>query len=164
MGLLDDAIRDHLELKRLRGADPGVLDREEREALNPVLNDEETGQEEDLPTVQAALFPEASGETTRVSPTPPDNHHTTSETLRSTDVSDVPQETAELDMRSVLGGDEGVPPGPASPEELAIGGSRPASPPADDRNGDSQEWEVPGEPPGKPPADIGQEVPYTQGP
>jgi hypothetical protein len=33
MGLLDDAIREHLELKRLRGADPGVVAREEHDAL-----------------------------------------------------------------------------------------------------------------------------------
>jgi len=35
MGLLDDAIRDHLELKRRRGADPGEVAREQREALAP---------------------------------------------------------------------------------------------------------------------------------
>src|SRR5947207_7743138 len=34
MGLLDDAIREHLELKRRRGADPGEVAREEREALD----------------------------------------------------------------------------------------------------------------------------------
>jgi hypothetical protein len=33
MGLLDDAIREHLELKRRRGADPGEVERQEREAL-----------------------------------------------------------------------------------------------------------------------------------
>jgi hypothetical protein len=33
MGLLDDAIREHLELKRQRGADPGEVERQEREAL-----------------------------------------------------------------------------------------------------------------------------------
>ena len=33
MGLLDDAIREHLELKRTRGADPTEVEREEREAL-----------------------------------------------------------------------------------------------------------------------------------
>ena len=33
MGLLDDAIREHLELKRRHGADPGEIEREEREAL-----------------------------------------------------------------------------------------------------------------------------------
>jgi hypothetical protein len=35
MGLLDDAIREHLELKRLRGADPGKVAREEQDALGP---------------------------------------------------------------------------------------------------------------------------------
>jgi hypothetical protein len=36
MGLLDDAIREHLDLKRRRGADPSEIDREEAEALGPV--------------------------------------------------------------------------------------------------------------------------------
>jgi hypothetical protein len=36
MGLLDDAIREHLDLKRLRGADPGEIARLETEALGPV--------------------------------------------------------------------------------------------------------------------------------
>jgi hypothetical protein len=33
MGLLDDAIREHLELKRRHGADPDEISRQEREAL-----------------------------------------------------------------------------------------------------------------------------------
>jgi hypothetical protein len=33
MGLLDDAIREHLELKRRHGADPTDVERQEREAL-----------------------------------------------------------------------------------------------------------------------------------
>src|ERR1700759_2128467 len=36
MGLLDHAIRNHLDLKRRRGADPGEVERAEREALGPV--------------------------------------------------------------------------------------------------------------------------------
>ena len=36
MGLLDDAIREHLDLKRRRGADPTDVERAEREALGPV--------------------------------------------------------------------------------------------------------------------------------
>lgn len=36
MGLLDDAIRDHLDLKRSRGADPDEIARLEHEALGPV--------------------------------------------------------------------------------------------------------------------------------
>ena len=36
MGLLDDAIREHLDLKRRRGADPTEVERAERDALGPV--------------------------------------------------------------------------------------------------------------------------------
>jgi hypothetical protein len=39
MGLLDDAIREHLDLKRRRGADPSEVDRAEQEALGPVRRD-----------------------------------------------------------------------------------------------------------------------------
>jgi hypothetical protein len=39
MGLLDDAIREHLELKRRRGADPTEVSRQESEALGPVRRD-----------------------------------------------------------------------------------------------------------------------------
>jgi hypothetical protein len=35
MGLLDDAIREHLELKRRHGADPSEVARQEQEALGP---------------------------------------------------------------------------------------------------------------------------------
>jgi hypothetical protein len=36
MGLLDDAIREHLELKRQHGADLSEVERQEQEALGPV--------------------------------------------------------------------------------------------------------------------------------
>src|SRR5213080_1389432 len=36
MGFLDDAIREHLDLQRRRGADPTEVERAEREALGPV--------------------------------------------------------------------------------------------------------------------------------
>jgi hypothetical protein len=47
MGLLDDAIREHLDLKRARGADPAEVERLEREALGPVRRE---------PTIRAAHF------------------------------------------------------------------------------------------------------------
>src|SRR5690242_12419950 len=40
MGLLDEAIRDHLELKRRAGADPAEIAHAERAALTPVFPDE----------------------------------------------------------------------------------------------------------------------------
>ncbi len=44
MGLLDDAIREHLDLKRRRGADPTEIERAEREALGPVRRMPEPGE------------------------------------------------------------------------------------------------------------------------
>ena len=43
MGLLDDAIREHLDLKRRRGGDPAEIERLEREALGPVRRGPEAG-------------------------------------------------------------------------------------------------------------------------
>jgi hypothetical protein len=42
MGLLDDAIKDHLELKRRHGADPGEVARLEHEALGPARREPAT--------------------------------------------------------------------------------------------------------------------------
>ncbi len=64
MGLLDDAIREHLDLKRRRGADPAEVERAEREALGPVrrnrdpnaAEDPEAAAADDLdPTIGSAL-------------------------------------------------------------------------------------------------------------
>ena len=45
MGLLDEAIREHLELKREHGADPRELARLEDEALSPPVRETEDAQE-----------------------------------------------------------------------------------------------------------------------
>src|SRR5579875_2191600 len=57
MGLLDDAIREHLELKRRRGADPTEVDRAEREALGPVRRGPEPAgaDYEDRPALEEEL-------------------------------------------------------------------------------------------------------------
>jgi hypothetical protein len=39
MGLLDEAIREHLELQRKRGGDPTDLARQEQEALGPAVRE-----------------------------------------------------------------------------------------------------------------------------
>jgi hypothetical protein len=63
MGLLDDAIREHLELKRRHGADPDEVSRQEREALGAPVRGEfakpagEDAAETDEPAEAAA--PEA---------------------------------------------------------------------------------------------------------
>ena len=53
MGLLDEAIREHLELKRRRGADPTEVEREEREALGPVRRMADEGSGGDAPASAA---------------------------------------------------------------------------------------------------------------
>jgi hypothetical protein len=46
MGILDEAIREHLDLKRRRGADPTEIERAEREALGPVRRGPEPAAED----------------------------------------------------------------------------------------------------------------------
>jgi len=46
MGLLDDAIREHLELKRRHGADPQEVARQEDEALGPIGGQEPADEQE----------------------------------------------------------------------------------------------------------------------
>ena len=47
MGLLDDAIREHLDLKRRRGGDPAEIERAEREALGPVRRNRDSSAGDD---------------------------------------------------------------------------------------------------------------------
>lgn len=138
MGLLDDAIREHLELKRRRGADPGEVAREQREALAsfdtegtapgataaeappgaPAVSGApliDRASEEPVETAEANELP--SG----VVPTDP---------VRAAEPRDSvgADETAELDMSSVLGEDA---------EHSMTDGAHPAA------GGDSLEWEMP---------------------
>jgi hypothetical protein len=73
MGLLDDAIREHLELKRKHGADPDDLARQEREALGPGMRNE-FAQTESEPEAEesVAAAPAADGPVAE-EPAPPLN-------------------------------------------------------------------------------------------
>jgi hypothetical protein len=86
MGLLDDAIREHLELKRLRGADPALVSRQERE----VLRSERSG-----PAVGSRSDTQASAAGGDSEDAQPNDASRTTNASRS-------QETAELDMQAVL--------------------------------------------------------------
>jgi hypothetical protein len=96
MGLLDEAIREHLELKRRSGADPGAIAREEQEALAPVLDgDGDDGRDDraqdDLDVVATAA---------PVSATPVAEHIPSNDHLAA--FSTLGQETAEIDMQAIL--------------------------------------------------------------
>ena len=123
MGLLDDAIREHLELKRRRGADPGEVAREQREALDHPL-DPEAGRIEDPSSSGSAAAPQLADDAA---------------------ASNVLEETAELDMRSVL--DQR--PASANVEEMSAGvtGAGPAvdGVPEADAGEEPLEWDVSGE-------------------
>jgi hypothetical protein len=56
MGLLDEAIREHLELKRKRGADPTALAHQEQEALGPAVRETAVAE---APVEGTELAPEA---------------------------------------------------------------------------------------------------------
>jgi hypothetical protein len=61
MGLLDDAIKEHLELKRRRGADPSEIAREEAEALGPVRRQAEVPAAAEAPAMAASEDAEPPG-------------------------------------------------------------------------------------------------------
>jgi hypothetical protein len=101
MGLLDDAIREHLDLKRQQGADPEELARKEREALEPVIPDEPATWGADASSVVLDEEPAAE------MPVEPafEDEEPAPEAEGAADLSTVGQETVEIDMREVLGED-----------------------------------------------------------
>ena len=110
MGLLDDAIREHLELKRLRGADPGVVAREEREALRAVRDGEPTEHHAgDRQSFEADFTDDDGQECDEDGQSEQDGHRNAAVVDGggygdggSGGFSNVGQETLELDMRAVL--------------------------------------------------------------
>jgi hypothetical protein len=116
MGLLDDAIREHLEFKRQHGADPDEVARQENEALGPVDRGENVATA--MPASPAQVADE-SGE---------GSAQTAEDQVPASDQesSNVGEETAELDMRTVLKTEPPVRAATTSTEE-------------------SLEWDMPGE-------------------
>jgi hypothetical protein len=129
MGLLDDAIREHLELKRLGGADPSEVIRQEQEALGPALRGDDAthgeyeGDSEERSAARQGQIPD------RVAPHPDKD-------LRG-------QETVELDMRAILGvesSDHEPHAKPAAPAPMRISASSRASASGGRITGAFSEW------------------------
>jgi hypothetical protein len=131
MGLLDDAIREHLELKRLRGADPGVVAREEQDALGPVPRRGEAAYGDEADDGPGAIHNDEA------LPAPD-----AESTADSVDSGPVGQETVEINMEAELasGGDFDQ-----SPTVQRDAHARPVAHPASARtiSDESLEWEVP---------------------
>jgi hypothetical protein len=113
MGLLEDAIREHLELKRLRGADPAAVAREQREALDAPTREAPGELVED----HAAVGEDGAntgGHAPEAEPPAGEGHPGDVPQAPVTDeLSHAAQETAELDMESVMAEE------PAMADELA---------------------------------------------
>ncbi len=151
MGLLDDAIREHLELKRRRGADPGVIAREQRDALAPVFPEETVDEDGAVAAeVEPQVAPVSSANVVPARPPAPDGDHVD-------EFSWVGQETAELDMQAVMeedpeAADSASPVGPVGVGPVAAhSGGRPVE--------DDLDWDGPGDEAGESvPEDVpGQE-------
>ncbi len=108
MGLLDDAIREHLELRRRHGADPSEVLSKEQEALGPVAAQADAA----LPTGDDMLFaaePSLAGvDIADGNMIAEDRRRERRGGDRGADDQYLSQETVELDMRAVLDGDAGV--------------------------------------------------------
>ncbi|HTA98649.1 MAG TPA: hypothetical protein VK730_13525 [Solirubrobacteraceae bacterium] len=140
MGLLDDAIREHLELKRLQGADPGVVAREEHDALGPVPRRGESAYEDEVD--------DGSGlATTHDDEAPPAPD--VAPTADSVDSGSIGQETVEINMEAELASEGDFDPSPTADRDTRV---RPVAHPASTRaiSDESLEWEVPADETEKP--------------
>jgi hypothetical protein len=144
MGMLDDAIREHLELKRRRGADPEEVAREQREALEPIpgLAPPDGAAAEDASDlgaeeVSSAALVDPSGQPAAGQAADgggqADSGASTAGQAPATEVAGA-GETAELDMSTVLGD-----------EPLAGQAATAAGAETDDVDPGSLEWEMPAE-------------------
>jgi len=106
MGLLDDAIREHLELKRRRGADPSEVAREQREALDtpyqPLAEGQAASELGAAPAVAGAPVGQPA-DALDGAPAVAADARGAPEVADDDDL--IPGETAELDMSSVLASD-----------------------------------------------------------
>ena len=102
MGLLDEAIRDHLELKRRRGADPGEVAREQREAFPAGHSARSAGPAEGYaPSDEVTPEGVAAAGQSSIRSRDEEGAQASQPPLNG-DRSHLDQETAEFDMESVL--------------------------------------------------------------
>lgn len=137
MGLLDDAIREHLEFKRQRGANPEEVAQQEHEALGPIEREDHATESS---TDVAGPMASGGADWERGAADLAASAVIDEESKRGPYTGD---ETAELDMSTVLEAERPVGAHPPDPEE-------------------SLEWEVPattkaGKPAGDSPETIEDE-------
>jgi hypothetical protein len=109
MGLLDEAIREHLELKRRHGADPAELAHQEQEALGPAVREAaEVGVAEAEPEPDVVEVAEAVPEAVPTEPEMPETEPAEAEAPEPPPGAAQPagQETAVFDVDDVFAEEE----------------------------------------------------------
>ena len=142
MGLLDEAIREHLELKRRHGADPADVARAEREALGPAVRERGSA----APAVEAEPAPRASaraepaaepaapiGDVTSPKPEAPTTRADAPAGIESLELEEPPSRPLDEPVRTSPAASEHPPPAEeaeAAPleAEAPLGAVRPAQP------------------------------------
>src|SRR5688572_27848773 len=118
MGVLDDAIREHLDLKRRHGADPADLARMEREALGPAVREAAPAGEAAGQAADGAPAPEsaAAAQAESAAPTAPpleaagDKPAPGAEEGAVGEEAATPAEVEEAEAGTAVGGPEGEEP------------------------------------------------------
>ncbi len=137
MGLLDDAIRDHLELKRRRGADPTEVAREQRDALSARVR--VTRLEPGAHETADGLEPEGAAAAPK--PGPPTSNGSDQLGLGETRAQ-LDQDTAEFDMTAVLSEGGEAPQDEIPARNRIAGAATDGSQPAE-LTDDSLDWDFP---------------------
>jgi len=153
MGLLDEAIREHLELKRRSGADPSVVEREEQDALAPVAPEDglavlegEDSEFEYEAYYEAEDLPADAAEAEL--PVADDGNGSAPSFADLADAGQ--QDTAELDMQAAMDAEAAQAAG-APPYAAPSGGSWAKPYAGRPTEQDSPEWELPGDRDREPP-------------
>ncbi len=173
MGLLDEAIREHLNLKRRRGADPAEVERAEREALGPARRGGDpttraaAGQDTALPyDAQAedewdeafdddAEFPVAAPTEVLTQEPPAARRSRSEEEDRLEPESDLADEDLEDDEEFFMDPDSALAPPPEPPEAPAPPQSAPPATTGDE----TVEYQVGEQPPDTKEEDVLEETP-----
>ena len=126
MGLLDDAIRDHLELKRRRGADPGEVAREQNEALPNAPRVQAAPGGRYVPSAEVTPEAIAAASSRRADPVAA-RPGSLVEPLVESDRTHLDQDTAEFDMALLLNDSAEAPGDELPPARRIVAGPAPGS-------------------------------------
>jgi hypothetical protein len=124
MGLLDEAIREHLDLKRKRGGDPTELARQEQEALGPAVREAAPAGDE---TAAGAVLADHDAPVAVPDPEAPPAHHPAPdddlaldpEAPGPADIAEPPAERSEPPREPTPAGETGFQPEEPEPEPPA---------------------------------------------